>query len=368
MTTEIAKSTDAVAGAAVAPDATAKMQVEGNPPADTNASPSGSNSAGSKPPSSDVASAASPASKVNDTFGKLDITDFGPGGADKPLSPVMAEARRIEDGFRTRYAENDSAMKAVATVMGSGDPDINGHVTKESLHTVLANAQAAPPGNARHSSDFLVAATELHDNWSDMSLSPYKSMDGSITNQSAKDGKERMDVEQFAMAKRILATEMNAMALEKAQAAATLEAAPAEAPAPVIEPKATIVKQAETQLGEGPYQVAARVLGTDGKHVEDKELKELTGAFKKVYEDERKANPKMHDLMGLQVCHQFINKDNFNHVQSHITDAKLKERLTGIASQDYVMHAPVIKPIPHRPAVRPMTHVVPLPPVRQASA
>jgi hypothetical protein len=363
MTTEIAKSTDAVAGAAIAPDATAKMQVEGNPPADTTA-----NSAGSKPPSSDAASVASPASKVNDTFGQLDLTDFGPGGADKPLSPVMAEARRIEDGFRTRYAENDAAMKAVATVIGSGDPDINGHVTKESLQTALANAQAAPPGNARYSSDFVAAAKQLNDNWNDMSLSPYKGMDGSITNQSAKEGKERMDGEQFAMAKRILATEMNALALEKAQAAAAPEGAPAEAPAPVIEPKATIIKQAETRLGEGPYQVAARVLGSDGKHVEDKDLKELTGAFKKVYEDERKANPKMHDLMGLQVGHQFINKDNFNHVQSHITDAKLKERLTGIAGQDYVMHAPVIKPIPHRPAVRQMPHLVPLPPVRHASA
>lgn len=353
MTAEIAKTDDVVVAAAVAaPDVTAPLQAGGNP------------TVGSKPAGGD-APAATAAAKVNDVFGQLDLTDFGasPSHADAPLSPVMAEARRIEDGYRSRYEENDTAMKAVAAVAAAGNPDINGQMTKDRLKAALANAQSAAPDDARYSSDFVAAAKYLNDHWNDLSLSPYKGMDGSIGDQSAKDGKERMEGEQFEIAKRILATEMNARALDKAQAAKP----PAETPVPSFEPKAAIVKQGETLLGDGPFQVAARVLGSDGKPVEDKQLRELTGAFKKVYEEERKANPQMHDLMGLKVGHQFITKNNFNNVQSHITDGKLKERLTGIAGQDLVIKAPVIKPIPYRPAVNHRPHGVPLPPVRPAS-
>jgi hypothetical protein len=361
MALEIANANDSVAHVhtdSVAPAHTdavaAKLQADGNPPS------------GSKPATTDAPDA-NAAARVNDAFGQLSITDVGAANADKPLSPVMAEARRIEDGYRSRYAENDAAMKAVATVVGAGNPDINGHVTKDTIKAALTDAQSAAPGDAKNSSDFTAAAKYLNDNWNDLSLSPYKAMDGSITDKSAKDGKERMDGEQFAIAKQILATEMNALALDKVPTAAPAAKAPEAAPEATVTPKAAIIAQGLTRPGEGPYQVAARVLGSDGKPVDDQQLKELTDAFKKVYEEERKVNPQIHDLMGLKVGHPFISKENFAAVQSHITDSKLKARMTAIAGQDLVIKAPVIKPIPHRPTVVHQPHVVPLPPVRPAS-
>ncbi|MBU6455187.1 MAG: hypothetical protein KGS72_25680 [Cyanobacteria bacterium REEB67] len=312
-------------------------------------------------------------------FGQLEITDtFKAVGDDKPLSPNMTEARRIEDQYRGRYSENDKAMKAVGSVIGANNPDINGDITKDSLDKALANAKTAAPDDARYGKDFQAGAQYLKDNWNDLSISPYKAMDGSINQKSAEDGTSRMTGEQDALAKRILATEMNAVNREKAQAASPgADAKPSEPQAPALEPKEAIIDQSRTRLGEGPYQVAARVLGSDGKALNDKQLKELTEAFKQSYEEQRKQHPEMHDLMGLKVGHEFITKENISGVLSKISDPALKERLTAIAGQDTAFKPPVITPIPHRPTAahqtehpvhhQPKPSYPPLPPARPAN-
>jgi hypothetical protein len=324
-----------------------------------------------------LAAAPAPAAATN-PFGQLEITDsFKAVGDDKPLSPNMVEARRIEDQYRARYSENDQAMKAVGSVMSANNPDINGDITKESLDKALANAKTAAPDDARYGKDFQAGAQYLKDNWNDMSISPYKAIDGSINQKSAEEGTTRMTGEQDALAKRILATEMNAVNREKQAAAPAADTRSITPQAPALEPKDAIIKQSRTLLGEGPHQVAARVLGSDGKQLNDKQLKELTEAFKQSYEEQRKQHPEMHDLMGLKVGHEFITKENINSVMSKISDPALKERLTAIAGQDTAFKPPVITPIPHRPtpahhqaehaAHQPAKHTYPpMPPVRPA--
>ena len=313
-------------------------------------------------------------------FGKLELTNNG-NASDQPLSPVMTEARRVEDSYRGRYAANDEAMKAVGTVMGANNPDINGTMTRDSLDKAITNAQSADQTDPRYGKEFQEGAQYLKNNWNDMSISPYKAVDGSINPKSAQDGHQRMIGEQDQIAKQILSTEMNAVALDKSKAptgaSRSLEASAAAPPVEAksaVDVKDAIVKQGQTRHGEGPYQVAARVLGSDGKAPNDKQLKELTDAFKQTYEEERKANPKMHDLHGLKIGHEFITKENINNVLGKITDPALKDRLTKIVGQETAFKPPVISAIPHRTApahdahpthqYRPTPHVVPVPVTR----
>ena len=285
------------------------------------------------------------ADKATSPFGSLELVD-GATSKDKPLSPNMQEARRVEAGYRDRYQANDEAMRSVNGVINAGNPDLAGGVTKDSLDKALANAKNAAPDDKKAGKDFQDAATYLRNNFDSMDMSPYKAKDGSMNKDSAAHGTEQMKGEQEQLEKRILATEMNAVNREKA--AQAQQAKPEADAAPSVVPKEALVKQSAARPGEGPYQVAARVLGSDGKTLNDKQLKELTEAFKSTYEDERKADPKINALDGLKVGHEFMNKDNINQVMAKISDPALKERLTKIAGQDVAYKPPVISAIPSR--------------------
>jgi len=257
-------------------------------------------------------------------------------------SSVQDEARRLEDSYRNRYAENALAMTALDSVINSGNPDVKEPITRDNLQLALKNVQTLTMIEPDFAVEFIAGAKYLINRWNNMHLSPYKANDGSITYKSAANGKERMMEEQRAISERIVATEVNARALHKS--IKLIEVLPMKP----IEPKEAIVKQAEARKGEGPYQVAARVLESDGKPVDVKQLKELADVFKRVFEEERKSQLRFHDVMDLTFGHQFINNNNAARVFSLIVNPELKLRMEGILGQDRVMPAPLIRPIPPR--------------------
>lgn len=266
------------------------------------------------------------------------------------VSPLRAEARRLEAEFRARYAANEAALNAVSSLSTVVSLALCGPITKDSLALALAEAQSPPAGDDDERLQHFVRGAEyLLQHWNSFSLSPYKNVSGAIDAASARAGRERMAAEQVAIARQIQSIELNVSALDRAQAEQELAQAQAEeivvVPVTVTE---VIARQAETRPGEGPHQVAARVLGSDGRVIEEAQVLALTAALKRTYEDECRANPEMRDEMGVPVGHKFITSDNINAVLGYVDDAAVKERLTRIVAQNVAYCPPVISPIPPR--------------------
>ena len=124
---------------------------------------------------------------------------------------------------------------------------------------------------------------------------------------------------------------------------------PAEAPpASPTDAQATnpqFLENAKVRRGEGPYQVASRLLAADGQPTKQADVKALTEAFKKVYGDQQKADPNLPGLAGLKQNHAFINKDNLKAVTDELKKSghgELAERLT----KDATAKAPEAAPKP----------------------
>ncbi len=91
------------------------------------------------------------------------------------------------------------------------------------------------------------------------------------------------------------------------------------------------LENAKVRRGEGPYQVASRLLAADGQPTKQADVKALTEAFKKVYGDQQKADPNLPGLAGLKQNHAFINKDNLKAVTDELKKSghpELADRLT----------------------------------------
>lgn len=107
--------------------------------------------------------------------------------------------------------------------------------------------------------------------------------------------------------------------------------APAEAPKDAQATNPQFLENAKVRRGEGPYQVASRLLAADGQPTKQADVKALTEAFKKVYGDQQKADPNLPGLAGLKQNHAFINKDNLKAVTDELKKAghpELADRLT----------------------------------------
>jgi|GEM_PF-6628502 len=291
------------------------------------------------------------ATAVSNAFGQL-ITCVSRAALERSVSPVFSEAKRLEDAYRARFAENDAVMKAVFVVLESGNPEIENFptVTKDGLADALASAFVARVEDLRYSKLFVASATYVLNNWNSLCLGPYKNVDGTINWASARAGREQMVLEQEAIVRQILSIEVNAQTLAKAQLAVALEPEVVEEVVVTITVKDAIVKQSQARPGEGPYQVAARVLGSDGKMIDEEQVKALSQAFMQDYDQQRRNNIQLQEHLGVEVGHAFLTSDNVSAVLENISDSGLKERLIKIAGQDAAYRPPVISPIPPRSA------------------
>ncbi len=81
-------------------------------------------------------------------------------------------------------------------------------------------------------------------------------------------------------------------------------------------------KDGRVQKGEGPYQVAARLLGKDASH---EEKMALTKAMKEQYKKE--TENKDPQMRGLKVGHSLLNESNYTSVLDNVKDKSIREKI-----------------------------------------
>jgi hypothetical protein len=94
-------------------------------------------------------------------------------------------------------------------------------------------------------------------------------------------------------------------------------------------PNDRLVALATVNLGEGPYQSAARILKeATGRRPDHKDVMALTRAIQRVYAAEHDGNG---DMSGLRVRYQFVTDQNFSKLLAEVEDEKTKELLMKFA-------------------------------------
>lgn len=97
---------------------------------------------------------------------------------------------------------------------------------------------------------------------------------------------------------------------------------PTEASAPKL--GADLGKAAMVRRGEGPYQVAERILGMGGTKPDHKSIMELTRAFQNQYKDEQGKHARWNDL---KVNHRFLTNENLSKVIEKLPNTQTKAKL-----------------------------------------
>ncbi len=259
-----------------------------------------------------------------------------------------------KDGATVFGAPKRGGQNFFGDVDGRDDPGFfwngkDGVITKKGIDQFTAEADAEPKGRFRNppKEAYVAALKNFSQNWDSPDMAPYKDAQGNMTKESfaggmtTLPGREKQVTEgKAAVAQQAEQLQKDTAALAETTKVTTPEQKPEQQvePTPEQKPEAATevpakpkeltedaAKRAEVAKGEGPYQVAARILAADGQKHDHKEVMTLTRALQAQYREENAADQSM---AGLKVKHQLLTPENAQKVLDRITDVKLKEKLT----------------------------------------
>lgn len=232
----------------------------------------------------------------------------------------------------------------------SADGITDGVITKSEIDSFIS-ASVANNDMSTTSGDpardvFVESLRKISENWDNAEMSPYKDAQGAITRESFAAGMETLPQrqEQVAAAKDALAlpayegsdqpypevTDAVSEHIEANQPEANqaediqAEAIQAEANLPLQSLPQEIADLSQVQQGEGPYQIAARILASGGSASSNSEVTALMRALQAQY---RLDNPDDATLAGLRQGYPLLTVENADSVLANITDVQMRQRI-----------------------------------------
>jgi len=257
-----------------------------------------------------------------------------------------------------------------AQVDGLDDPGMfwngeDGAITRSGIDSFIADADAYAPRRSSSpvKDQYVDALREISQNWDNPEMAPYKDTADSMTRESFAAGLESLASHQASLptevsgdnsasvsesapvempAETAVDTTVGPVDMPAETAAVTPADTAADTPGNTVEGKVDMPAEAApeapsiapalseeaaqlslVQIGEGPYQVAARVLSA-GEPASNDEIKALMRAMQAQYREEYPEDP---NLASLKVNHQFITADNLDALLESITDPALRESI-----------------------------------------
>lgn len=217
----------------------------------------------------------------------------------------------------------------------------DGAITKSEIDSfisasVASNDMSTTSGDPARDA-FVESIRKISENWDNPEMSPYKDAQGAITRESFAAGMESLPQrqEQVAAEKDALAlpayegadqpyaedtTDVVSEHIEANQP----EAIQPEADVPLQSLPQEIADLAQVQKGEGPYQIAARILASGGTAAGNSEVTALMRALQAQY---RLDNPDDATLAGLRQGYPLLTAENVDSVLSNITDSQMRQRI-----------------------------------------
>lgn len=221
----------------------------------------------------------------------------------------------------------------------------DGAITKSEIDSFLTasvanNDMSSTSGDPARDA-FVESLKKISENWDNPEMSPYKDAQGAITRESFAAGMESLPQRQEQVA-----AEKEALALPAYEGSdqpysqssdavsehieANLpetnqpEANQAEASLPLQSLPQEIADLSQVQQGEGPYQIAARILATGGSASSNSEVTALMRALQAQY---RLDNPDDATLAGLRTGYPLLTVENVDSVLANITDVQMRQRI-----------------------------------------
>jgi hypothetical protein len=221
------------------------------------------------------------------------------------------------------------------------DGTTDGAITKSEIDSfisasVASNDMSTTSGDPARDA-FVESIRKISENWDNPEMLPYKDAQGAITRESFAAGMESLPQRQEQVA-----AEKDALALPAYEGAdqpysedATdvvsehieanqPEAIQPEAEVPLQSLSQEIADLAQVQKGEGPYQIAARILASGGTAAGNSEVTALMRALQAQY---RLDNPDDATLAGLRQGYPLLTVDNVDTVLANITDPQMRQRI-----------------------------------------
>lgn len=242
-----------------------------------------------------------------------------------------------------------------AQVDGLDDPGIfwngeDGAITRSGIDSFIADADEYAPRRSSSpvKDQYVDALREISQNWDNPEMAPYKDTADTMTRESFAAGLESLASHQASLPTEVSGDNSASVsesgpvdmpaetaAIAPADTAAdtpgnTVEGPvdmPAEASTEQLLPAQALSEEAAqlslVELGEGPYQVASRVLSA-GEPASNDEIKALMRAMQAQYRQEYPEDP---NLASLKVNHQFITADKVDALLESIPDPALRESI-----------------------------------------
>lgn len=220
----------------------------------------------------------------------------------------------------------------------------DGAITKSEIDSfisasVASNDMATTSGDPARDA-FVESIRKISENWDNPEMSPYKDPQGAITRESFAAGMESLPQRQEEVA-----ADKDALALPAYEGSDQpysevpsdlvsehIEANQPETNLPLQSLPQEIADLAQVQKGEGPYQIAARLLASGGTAAGNSEVTALMRALQAQY---RLDNPDDATLAGLRQGYPLLTVENVDSVLANITDEQMRQRIEArLFSQD----------------------------------
>ncbi len=240
-------------------------------------------------------------------------------------------------------------------LQGTAEELNDGAITKFDIDSFLS-ASVANNDMSSSSGDplrdqFVESLRSISENWDNPEMDLYKDAQGAMTRESFAAGMESLPLrqEQIAAEKDALAlpayegsneaipavstevsTEVSSEAPTEASDAITehIDANQPEVSSLVL--SETAAELSQVRKGEGPYQVAARILASGGSSASNSEVTALMRAMQAQY---RQENPGDANMAGLRQGHQLLTAESLASVLDNISDAALRSSIEAKISQ-----------------------------------
>ncbi len=212
----------------------------------------------------------------------------------------------------------------------------DGAITKSEIDsflsaTVANNDMSSTSGDPARDA-FVESLSKISENWDSPEMAPYKDAQGAMTRESFAAGMESLPQRQEQVA-----AEKDALALPAYEGSDQpnsevasdvvsehIEANQPEASLPLRSLPQEIADLSQVQAGEGPYQIAARILASGGSAASNSEVTALMRALQAQY---RQDNPDDATLAGLRPGYPLLTGENLDSVLGNITDPQMRQRV-----------------------------------------
>ncbi|MFA7337774.1 MAG: hypothetical protein WC028_13380 [Candidatus Obscuribacterales bacterium] len=250
----------------------------------------------------------------------------------------------------------------------------DGAITKTGIDSFIAEADATPRGRSinPYKDSYVDSLRQFSENWDSPEMAPFKETQDSMTRESFAAGLESLatDVEPVTADVEPVPADVEPVPQDQVQIAddidqsqvpivegintdpaevsgevsaevstevsgdtpAAVSTAPIDGPVdmPAEAPAATLALSEETtelslvRLGEGPYQVAERLLSSGDIATSHDEVMALVRAMQTQYREEHPEDP---NLAGLKVNHQFLSPENLDSLLNSISDPAMRDSI-----------------------------------------